>query len=215
MTRMLLIAALLAAPSLARADRYLPAIAVAIAVTKGRVEPKPNPQPNPQPSSKCTNCNGTGKLGDGRVEFDCPECVDGVVTDDQSENMAPVPDDPQQALNQINWVTIEEARASGKPIWLHVYGDYCPPCRELDAQVFPDPRVIAAAQKFACVKLSSQAPMSYRGGVTTVANAMGITRVPRDAFINRDYRPVANPVACPMTVGGYVNHLDQWWSKSQ
>jgi len=26
------------------------------------------------PSGQCENCRGTGKLGDGRIVFDCPAC---------------------------------------------------------------------------------------------------------------------------------------------
>ena len=34
-----------------------------------------NPTPAPSPSGKCKNCNGTGKLSDGRVApVKCPVC---------------------------------------------------------------------------------------------------------------------------------------------
>lgn len=33
------------------------------------------PPPAPTPAGKeCTNCNGTGKIGDGRIVMPCPEC---------------------------------------------------------------------------------------------------------------------------------------------
>lgn len=32
------------------------------------------PAPQPAPAGKCTNCLGTGKIGDGRIVFDCPAC---------------------------------------------------------------------------------------------------------------------------------------------
>lgn len=35
--------------------------------------PTPNPAPNPGPK-KCENCNGTGRVGDGRVFVPCPVC---------------------------------------------------------------------------------------------------------------------------------------------
>lgn len=31
-------------------------------------------QPSQPPSGICQNCNGTGKIGDGRIEHQCPEC---------------------------------------------------------------------------------------------------------------------------------------------
>lgn len=27
-----------------------------------------------QPKSQCSNCRGTGKIGDGRVTYECPVC---------------------------------------------------------------------------------------------------------------------------------------------
>ena len=32
------------------------------------------PQPPAPASKRCENCGGTGKLGDGRVVYDCPRC---------------------------------------------------------------------------------------------------------------------------------------------
>lgn len=40
--------------------------------------PGPAPKPNPGPQ-KCENCNGKGRVGDGRITIDCPVCGgDGV-----------------------------------------------------------------------------------------------------------------------------------------
>ncbi len=40
-----------------------------------------NPEPSPSPSGKCTNCGGTGRVGDGRVSAVCKACGgDGVVS---------------------------------------------------------------------------------------------------------------------------------------
>lgn len=33
-----------------------------------------SPQPQPQPSNICTNCNGTGRLGDGTISLRCDPC---------------------------------------------------------------------------------------------------------------------------------------------
>ena len=41
-----------------------------ILVLRRGVEP---PAPD-APSKECTNCNGTGKIGDGRIVMPCPEC---------------------------------------------------------------------------------------------------------------------------------------------
>lgn len=42
-------------------------IAIEAALDQFREEKKPA-------SSECENCRGTGKIGDGRVVFDCPVC---------------------------------------------------------------------------------------------------------------------------------------------
>lgn len=68
MLRSILVLLLLASP--AYAGRYLPAIAIAIATAPATPD-IPTP---PAPSGECTNCNGTGKLGDGTVFVDCPVC---------------------------------------------------------------------------------------------------------------------------------------------
>ena len=43
-------------------------------VIEARAEFAPAPAPKPTPSGKCDNCLGTGKLGDGRIVFECPAC---------------------------------------------------------------------------------------------------------------------------------------------
>lgn len=40
-------------------------------VVQMRREMKPTPTPA---SDKCENCNGTGKIGDGRIVMTCPVC---------------------------------------------------------------------------------------------------------------------------------------------
>lgn len=40
----------------------------------------PAPAPKPVPGGKCDGCNGTGRLGDGRVSVPCQKCGgDGVL----------------------------------------------------------------------------------------------------------------------------------------
>jgi len=42
---------------------------------RAMVHMRATPTPTPEPASdKCENCNGTGKVGDGRVFVKCPEC---------------------------------------------------------------------------------------------------------------------------------------------
>lgn len=69
MMRYLTLLLALLMPSAAHADRYLAAISIAIATENGS-----SPAPAPVPSGVCENCGGRGKLGDGTVFVDCPEC---------------------------------------------------------------------------------------------------------------------------------------------
>jgi hypothetical protein len=43
----------------------------AFVTIKDRTKPQPTPTPI---GDKCENCNGTGKVGDGKVFVPCPEC---------------------------------------------------------------------------------------------------------------------------------------------
>lgn len=67
MMRTLVMSLVLCVAAPVQADRYLPAIAVAIATTG-------DPKPAPTPSNVCPNCDGTGRLGDGTIEKVCPTC---------------------------------------------------------------------------------------------------------------------------------------------
>lgn len=200
-TLLALIVSLAATPALA--DRYLPAIVVAIAVTKGR--PQPAPQPGPSPGSICENCNGTGRLGDGTVSVDCPECIDGRVQAGAAAESSAT----EAAPASIRWVSLAEAQASGKPIWIHVTGPGCGPCIAIEENVSPDSAVAKASQRWACVAMQYGDPMLIN---------QHISRVPRDVFIRREANVPASTrggIPCPMDAAGYVRHLNQWWSKSQ
>lgn len=54
-----------------------PGISADLAVEAARMVTvlRHGPPPAPTPAGKeCTNCNGTGKIGDGRIVLTCPEC---------------------------------------------------------------------------------------------------------------------------------------------
>ena len=44
----------------------------AFVTVRNRLRPEPTPTPI---GDACENCNGTGKVGDGRVFVKCPECA--------------------------------------------------------------------------------------------------------------------------------------------
>ncbi|MBI4575967.1 MAG: thioredoxin family protein, partial [Planctomycetes bacterium] len=58
----------------------------------------------------------------------------------------------------IHWVSDLEdagtrARSEGRPMLVDFYSRACIPCREMDATVLRDPRVVAEARRFVAVKL--------------------------------------------------------------
>ncbi|MFA7254628.1 MAG: cytochrome c biogenesis protein CcdA [Candidatus Omnitrophota bacterium] len=50
---------------------------------------------------------------------------------------------------------LEEARASGQPVILDFYADWCIPCHELDQFTYSDPRVIAMLTDFRKIKVDA------------------------------------------------------------
>ncbi|MEX1138448.1 MAG: cytochrome c biogenesis protein CcdA [Bacteroidota bacterium] len=48
---------------------------------------------------------------------------------------------------------VAEAQASGKPVMMDFYADWCIPCLELDRRTFTDPSVIAASEEFVRLKV--------------------------------------------------------------
>jgi hypothetical protein len=67
-----IVASYLTLPESASHD-YSTLIAAEIGIATS-VPAAPTPTPQPSPSGKCENCNGTGKVGDGRVSVTCAAC---------------------------------------------------------------------------------------------------------------------------------------------
>lgn len=54
---------------------FQPGISIALALaTIAEENVLPEPQPTPDGKTKCTNCDGRGKVGDGRTMIECPVC---------------------------------------------------------------------------------------------------------------------------------------------
>lgn len=75
MTRLHLLAVVLLSGCVGQAAVDRPDIVADIACETARMVVRLSQEMAPAPASdKCTNCDGTGKLGDGRITTTCPIC---------------------------------------------------------------------------------------------------------------------------------------------
>ncbi|MBN1999534.1 thioredoxin family protein [candidate division KSB1 bacterium] len=66
---------------------------------------------------------------------------------------------------EIDWIkyngqTMEELLKNEKPVFIDFYADWCAPCKELDRETFPDPRIVHSAKSFAMLKVDCTSPDS-------------------------------------------------------
>ena len=103
------------------------------------------PTPQPTPEGECTNCGGTGKLGDGTVSVPCPVCGgDGVlsgptpstVTAPVAEAEAGTPTPPTVSFAASYQAAVAESARTGKPILLIVSSDNCSACETLKTHLY-------------------------------------------------------------------------------
>jgi thiol-disulfide isomerase/thioredoxin/YHS domain-containing protein len=111
------------------------------------------------------------------------------------------------ANDSIPWVQdIEQAKSiaaqNNKPILLHFWGDYCPPCRRLEAVVFPHPTV---ARTFS----ENVVPVKVNVKVNPeLARQYGIDRIPSDVVISPAGHVIVSRPS-PSSSDAYIKFCEQ------
>ena len=64
----------------------------------------------------------------------------------------------QKRSSGITWnrnysAALKQAQQAGKPILMDFTATWCPPCREMEKDVWPDERVVAGSERFVCVSI--------------------------------------------------------------
>jgi thiol-disulfide isomerase/thioredoxin len=97
----------------------------------------------------------------------------------------PIPTPSKPDKGKIAWTekgyeaALAEAKASGKPVFLDFYADWCQPCRRMAREVFSQDEVAQAAKAFLCVSLDYDKQRE-------IAERWGIKQIPAMLFLNPD-----------------------------
>jgi thiol:disulfide interchange protein DsbD len=83
---------------------------------------------------------------------------------------------------------VEEAKASGTPVMMDFYADWCVPCLELERVTYTDPEVIDATSEFKKLKVDLTRYESERS--TELRKEFEVMGVPTIVFIDSDGREV-------------------------
>lgn len=68
---------------------------------------------------------------------------------------------PEGFIHNDPAAALARARKEGKPLFIHFYGIWCPPCNELEEHAYPHPDFKRAAADFVAVALDADAPASF------------------------------------------------------
>jgi len=93
------------------------------------------------------------------------------------------------SANAIAWLPyseegLAEATASGRPVFIDSFADWCIPCKEMDKLTFSRPEVIAASREFVMLKVDLTS--NKDAGVKAFYRKYGVKGVPTLIFLKPD-----------------------------
>lgn len=89
---------------------------------------------------------------------------------------------------------IRESERTGNPIFVDFYATWCPPCKMLEQQTYPDPHFTKEAQSWVLLKIDTDEKPE-------IAMRYGVSGLPTLAALNTDGQPIAG-------VSGFHNARD-------
>ena len=103
---------------------------------------------------------------------------------------ATAPQDMAIVPQEIKWeenfeAAMQKARAENKPIMIDFYADWCGPCKDMDARVYPERNVIAQSQNWITVKVNGEKRPD-------VMQSYGISGYPTLLFAQSNGKPVVS-----------------------
>lgn len=105
--------------------------------------------------------------------------------------------------------TFEEARSSSRPVMLYFTAEWCPPCHDLKAHVFPQPSFIEKSRLFVPVYLDGDQPQAQTWG-----EKLGIMGYPTLVVLDPDGTEIVR-VSGGMNLAAYEEVLDTALSATQ
>ena len=94
---------------------------------------------------------------------------------------------------------LQDSRTNNRPVYLHIYADWCPVCRRMERTVYPDPSVAPELEKFVKVRVNGE-------NNSEIAERFGVRGFPTLVFMDKNGY-VINRISGGMDTGSFRNEL--------
>ncbi len=121
----------------------------------------------------------TRKFKIGRAVFGLLLIIAGVIWTNNAIHSKPA---------EIDWIkyngqSVDELLTEGKPVFIDFYADWCAPCKQLDRETFPDPKIVNIAKSFQMVKVDCTSPDAE---TRAFMETFQVTGLPTLVFMTKD-----------------------------